>query len=80
MLDWLCKVYVIYYVAVRLRIKLAVGLGDPGAWDVGNPQGCPLNMKFIVALCVPWYGHVDGLDGVSHPALRRQPEVCQCLA
>ena len=27
----------------------------------GIPQGCPLSMVFIVALCVPWWRHLEGM-------------------
>ena len=39
---------------VRLRFKLASGLGEPWTRDGGIPQGCPLSMMFIVALYLPW--------------------------
>ena len=39
-----------YHAHVRLRFKLASGLGEPWTRDVGIPQGCPLSMMFIVAL------------------------------
>ena len=39
---------------VRLRFLLATGLGQPWTRDGGIPQGCPLNMMFIVALYLPW--------------------------
>ena len=37
---------------MRLRFKLAAGLGESWCRDVGIPQGCPLSMVFIVALFV----------------------------
>ena len=42
---------------VRLRFKLAAGLGQPWTGDGGIPQGCPLSMRFIVALYLPWCGY-----------------------
>ena len=39
-----------YHAHVRLRFKLAAGLGKPWHRD----GGCPLSMMFIVALCLPW--------------------------
>ena len=46
---------------VRLRFKLAAGLGEP--WCI--PQGCPLSMVFIVALYVSWCRHLDSLPDVK---------------
>ena len=51
-LPWFRKVYLVFHNQVRLRFKLAAGLGEP--LDGGIPQGCPLSMVFIVALCVSW--------------------------
>ena len=44
-----------YHAHVRLRFKLASGLGEPWTRDGGIPQGCPLSTMFIVALYLPWY-------------------------
>ena len=49
---WFRRVYFGYHANVRLRIKLACGLGSPWTRDWGIPQGCPLSMIFIVALGV----------------------------
>ena len=51
--DWFRKVYFSFHSQVRLRFKLATGLGEPWCRDGGIPQGCPLSMVFIVALYVP---------------------------
>ena len=51
--DWFLKVYFSYHAHVRLRFKLATGLGESWCTDGGIPQGCPLSMVFIVALYVP---------------------------
>ena len=48
--DWFRKVYFSFHSQVRLRFKLAAGLGEPWCRDGGIPQGCPLSMVFIVAL------------------------------
>ena len=48
--SWFRKVYLGYQNQVRLRFKLAAGLGEPWCRDGGTPQGCPLSMVFIVAL------------------------------
>ena len=39
--DWLRKVYFSFHSQVRLRFKLAAGIGDPWCRDGGIPQGCP---------------------------------------
>ena len=48
LLAWFRHAYFEYHLHVRLRFKLAAGLGE---WtrDCGIPQGCPLSMMFIVA-------------------------------
>ena len=43
-----------FHAHVRLRFKLASGLGEPWTRDGSIPQGCPLSMMFIVALYLPW--------------------------
>ena len=54
MLSWFRKVYLAYHNHGRLRFKLAAGLGELWCGDGSIPQGSPLSMVFIVALCVPW--------------------------
>ena len=51
--DWSNLDYYSYHSKVRLRFKLAAGLGEPWCRDGGTPQGCPLSMVFIAALYVP---------------------------
>ena len=63
--DWFRKVYFSFHSQVRLRFKLAAGLGAPWCRDGGMPQGCPLSMVFIVALYVPWCRHFDALPDVK---------------
>ena len=63
--DWFRKVYFSFHSQVRLRFKLAAGLGEPWCKDGGIPQGCPLSMVFIVALCVRWCRHLDALPSVE---------------
>ena len=53
-----------YHAHVRLRFKLASGLGEPWTRDGGIPQGCPLSMMFIVALYLPWCGYLAAHGGV----------------
>ena len=50
---WFRNAYFEYHAHVRLRFKLASGLGRPWTRDGGIPQGCPLSMMFIVALFLP---------------------------
>ena len=59
--SWFRKVYFSFHRQVRLRFKLAAGLGEPRCRDGGIPQGCPLSMVFIDALHVPWCRHLDAL-------------------
>ena len=50
--DWFRRVYFSFHSQVRLRNKLAAGLGEPWCRDCDILQGCPLSMVFIVALYV----------------------------
>ena len=43
---------------------MASGLGEPWTRDGGIPQGCPLNMMFIVALYLPWCLYLAALGRV----------------
>ena len=52
--GWFRHSYFEFHSLVRLRFKLAAGLGQPWTRDGGIPQGCPLSMMFIVALYLPW--------------------------
>ena len=63
--DWFRGVYYSFHSQVRLRFKLASRLGESWCRDGGIPQGCPLSMVFIVALCVPWCRHLDSLPDVK---------------
>ena len=47
---WFRNAYFGYHAGVRLRFKLAPGLGEPWTRDGGILQGCALSMMFIVAL------------------------------
>ena len=62
--DWFRRVYFSFHSQVRLRFKLAAGLGEPWCRDGGIPQGCPLSMVFIVALYVPWCRHLESLPDI----------------
>ena len=50
---------------MRLRFKLAAGLGEPWTRDGGIPQGRPLSMMFIVALYLPWCRYLSAQVGVE---------------
>ena len=63
--DWFRKVYFSFHSHVRLRFKLAAGLGEPWCRDSGIPQGCPLSMVFIVALYVPWCRHLESMPDIK---------------
>ena len=52
--GWFRKTYFAHHSQVRLRFKLAAGLGESWCRDGGTPQGCHLSMVFIVALYVRW--------------------------
>ena len=39
--------------------------GDPKTRDGGIPQGCPLSMVFVVALCLPWCKYLAAHEGVQ---------------
>ena len=52
--GWFHHAYFEYHAHVRLRFKLASGLGEPWARDGGISQGCLLSMMFIVALYLLW--------------------------
>ena len=63
--GWFRRVYFSFHSQVRLRFKLAAGLGEPWCRDGGIPQGCPLSMVFIVALYVPWCRHLEALPDIK---------------
>ena len=69
LLDWFRKAYFSFHSQVRLRFKLAAGLGEPWYRDGSVPHGCPLSMVFIVALCVPWCRHLGAVPDV-------EPQLC----
>ena len=62
---WFRHAYFEYHAHVRLRFKLAAGLGEPWTRDGGIPQGCPLSMMFIVALYLPWCRYLSAQVGVQ---------------
>ena len=56
--------YFEFHSHVRLRFKLAAGLGQPWTRDGRIPQGCPLSMMFIIALYLPWCRYLGSQVGV----------------
>ena len=62
--GWFRHAYFEYHAHVRLRFKLASGLGEPWTRDGGIPQGCPLSMMFIVALYLHWCRYLGELPDV----------------
>ena len=65
LLAWFRHTYFEYHARVRLRFKLASGLGEPWTRDGGIPQGCPSSMMFTVALYLPWCRYLGELHGVT---------------
>ena len=63
--GWFRHAYFEYHAHVRLRFKLASGLGEPWTRDGGTPQGCPLSTMFIVALYLPWCRYLAAQVGVQ---------------
>ena len=61
--GWFRHAYFEYHAHVRLRFKLASGLGEPWTRDGGTPQGCPSSMMFIVALYLPWCRYLAAQGG-----------------
>ena len=54
LLEWCRQVYFSFHAQVRLRFKLAEGLGSSSFRSGGILQGCPVSMVFSVALYVQW--------------------------
>ena len=63
--GWFRHAYFEHHAHVRLRFKLASGLGAPWTRDGGIPQGCLLSMMFIVALYLPWCRYLAAQEGVQ---------------
>ena len=63
--GWFRHAYFEYHSHVRLRFKLAAGLGQLWTRDGGIPQGCPLSVMFIVALYSPWCRYLGAQQGVQ---------------
>ena len=65
LLAWFQHTYFEYHAKVRLRFKLAAGIGEPWTRDGGIVQGCPLSMIFNVALYIPWCRYLHELPEVT---------------
>ena len=65
LLGWFRHTYLNTMAHVRMRFKLASSLGVPWTRDGGIPQGCPLNMMFIVAPYLPWLRYLTAQVGVQ---------------
>ena len=76
--GWFRHAYFEYHTHVRLRFKLASGLGQSWTRDGGIPQGCPLSMMFIVALYLPWCRYLSAQVGVR-PQLYADNLKCVCV-
>ena len=63
--SWFRHAYFEYHAHVRLRFKLASGLGEPWTRDGGISQGCPLSMMFIFALYLPLCRYLAAQEGVG---------------
>ena len=63
--GWFRHAYFEYHAHVRLRFKLASGLGRSWTRDGEIPLGCPLSMMFIVALYLPWCRYLSAQVGVQ---------------
>ena len=63
--GWFRHAYFEYHAHVRLRFKLASGLGEPWTRDGGILQGCPLSMMFTVALYLPWCRYLSAQVGIQ---------------
>ena len=76
--GWFRHAYFEFHSHVRLRFKLAPGLGEPWTRDGGVPQGCSLSMMFIVALYLPRCRYLGAQGGGVQPQLyadNLKPEV-----
>ena len=77
--GWFRRTYFAYHSQVRLRFKLAAGLGESLCRDVGIPQGCPLSMVFTVALYVPWCRYLESMTDVKPQLYADNPKCsAQC--
>ena len=74
--GWFRHAYFEHHAHVRLRFKLASGLGQSWTQDGGISQGCPLSMIFIVALYLPWCRYLSAQVGVQ-PQLYADNLKCQ---
>ena len=57
--GWFRHAYFQCHAKVRMRFKLACGLGQSSIGDGSIPQGCPLSVVFTVALFLPWCRYLE---------------------
>ena len=62
---WFRRVYFSFHRDVRLRFKLATGLGVAWKRDGSILQGCPLSVIFIIALYTPWCRYLGSFAAIS---------------
>ena len=74
--GWFRHAYFEYQAHVRMRFKLASGLGEPWTRDGGVPQGCPLSMMFLLALHLPWCRYLSAQVGVQPQLYADNLQVC----
>ena len=63
--GWFRHAFFEYHSHVRLRFKLAAGLGQPWTRDGGIPHGDLWSMIFIVTLYLPWCRYLGAQEGVE---------------
>ena len=63
--GWFRHAYFECHLHVRLRFKLAAGLGEPWTREGGILQVCPLSMMSIAALYLPWCRYFSAQVGVE---------------
>ena len=62
---WFRRVYFSFHRDVRLRFKLAAGLGVAWKRDGGISKDVPLVWVFIVALYTPWCRYLESQASIS---------------
>ena len=63
--GWFRHAYFEYHAHVRMRFKLASGLGAPWTRDGGISSGLPFEYDVIVALYLPWCRYLSAQVGVQ---------------
>ena len=75
---WFRHAYFEFHAHVRLRFKLAAGLGEPWTRDGNIPQGCHSSVMFIVALYLPWCRYLEN-SAWCFPELYAENLKCVCM-